>query len=552
MSRKKRIEGYLQRSFGTNPMEGQVHDCAKHRMDRVRMYHKNMAEQERETENTIGEAGRKRMIDDVTWDDLEMDEIFLRVNHTQSYAGEQVLYRRMHELGGAENADADKEAEFKDMEARLGYLESYPKERLEMEKKLYAIGKYDSDYYLSTFLMNPDLWRMGKNWLLHLLQALLVFFLVTLIAFDWSVSFMGLAAVVVMNLLIYFRAKQKYEVYLESLGSFRKLYDFADWMKKDEERWKNFGNNSTLEALRKLRNVSRLLINFSSRRQASLAGDLTSVIADYIFGITLVDLSMFNRMMKMMENKQSEVMELFSFAGMADSDISVLSWRKSMKIWCVPERRENGIEAMGVVHPLLKEPVENDFVLTSRAMITGANASGKSTFMKALAVNVILAQTLHTCCAGQFSSKDIYVMTCMSLRDDVVTGESYYVREAKYLKRMLDEVRRDGGLLCVIDEILKGTNTTERIAASRAILSYLAETDCLALVATHDMELTENDFWEKYYFDSRVEEGDIWFDYRIHKGIGGKSNAIALLKVLGYPEEIVKDAEENVRSFGLR
>lgn len=552
MSRKKKLEGYLRRSFGTNPMEGQLYYRADNRMDRVRMYHNNMQERAKEhwEKARAGEEAKseilpesRSMIDSVTWDDLEMDQVFLRINHTQSYAGEQVLYRRLHHV--TDDSD-EKTRGSQSLQERLEYLEEHARERLEMETKLYAVGKYDGDYYLSTFLMNPDLWKMEGNWLIHLLQLLLVFFLVMSIGFDSATGVVGLLVVIIVNLLVYFRAKQKYEVYLESLGSFKKLYDFAEWMKKDSEKWNRFGSEKTADALKKLKKMSRLLVNFSSRRQGAMAGDLTSVFADYLFGITLIDISMFNWMMRKMENKQAEVMELFRFAGEVDSDISVLSYRKSLDVWCIPEKQERGIRAKGLAHPLLSHPVENDFLLAGRAMITGANASGKSTFMKALAINVILAQTVYTCTAEEFALESMYVMTCMSLRDDVVTGESYYVREAKYLKRMLDAITNDGNLLCVIDEILKGTNTTERIAASKAILSYIAGTDCFALVATHDMELTEDSSWKKYYFDSRMEEGDIWFDYKIHEGIGGKSNAIALLEVLGYPKEIVRAAKNAV------
>lgn len=112
------------------------------------------------------------------------------------------------------------------------------------------------------------------------------------------------------------------------------------------------------------------------------------------------------------------------------------------------------------MHPLLKNAVGNDFILEDRAILTGANASGKSTFMKAVAINVILAQTIHTCTAEMFDVENVRVMTCMSLRDDVESGESYYFREAKYLRRIVEQMKK-GRVFCVIDEIFKGTNTTE-------------------------------------------------------------------------------------------
>ena len=246
------------------------------------------------------------------------------------------------------------------------------------------------------------------------------------------------------------------------------------------------------------------------------------------------------------KNKQDDVWTLYDFIGDIDCEIAIASYRESQDNWCRPELRDGALEVKELVHPLLSNPVANDFVLENRAVITGANASGKSTFMKALAINVILAQTIDTCSAKHFACKPVYVMTCMSLRDDVLSGESYYFREAKYLKRMIDIISANDAVLCVIDEILKGTNTNERIAASKAIMQYIARRDCFVLVATHDMELTENNAYKKFYFDSRVEDGDIVFDYKIHSGKGGKSNAIALLELIGYPADIVSSAKANL------
>ena len=137
-------------------------------------------------------------------------------------------------------------------------------------------------------------------------------------------------------------------------------------------------------------------------------------------------------------------------------------------------------------------------------------------------------------------------MTSMALRDDILTGESYYFREAKYLKRMLDLITMEASMLIVIDEILKGTNTKERIAASKAILEYIGQTKCLALVATHDSELTENNYYRDYHFSSKIQEEDIVFDYLIHEGTCEQSNAIALLSYLGYPNTIVEKAKVNM------
>jgi DNA mismatch repair ATPase MutS len=132
----------------------------------------------------------------------------------------------------------------------------------------------------------------------------------------------------------------------------------------------------------------------------------------------------------------------------------------------------------------------------------------------------------------------------MAVRDDVITGESYYIKEIKYLKRMTESVNEKRLMFFAIDEILKGTNTRERIAASKAVLKYFSDKNCILIVATHDTELAnafDNSF-ENYYFTENVSDGDISFDYKLHKGISKTTNAIRLLEIIGFPEEIIKTA----------
>ena len=208
----------------------------------------------------------------------------------------------------------------------------------------------------------------------------------------------------------------------------------------------------------------------------------------------------------------------------------------------------------GLVHPLIDKPVENKLTIDEKIIITGPNAAGKSTFIKAVAIGSILAQSINTVTANRFVLPKMKVMTCMALRDDVISHESYYYREANYIKRILEEVQQSNDkLFIVIDEILKGTNTKERIAASKAILEYLSERDVYVIIATHDMELTSQKGYVNFHFDSQILEDEIVFDYKIHEGVSSSKNAIALLEYLQYPSEIITNARsylnENRRSI---
>ncbi len=526
MLRKKQIASYIDANFGKSPLDGGMYYDGTGRMKLIREYHEM-----RECESEV---------DAITWEDLEMDRIFLSVNHTNCFAGEQVLYDRLHRTDSLSDAD-----EAKKYERQLEAWMSHPKERLQVEEKLYEIGKFENDYLFVPLIEDAKNWKLDNLWLLHLMQVLLAVCLFGTIVLQSQVCGVGLTVVITINLMIYLRTKNRYEVFFSGLGCLKKLYDFAEWITSGKAEmclWVD--KQRAMKAVNRTRKLVRKIMPFGIRKQGVNNGELSAILADYLWGITLMDCAALNHVVQLIAEQEQAVCALYKFAGETDAQIAVASYRKSRTIWCKPEAEHGRIEARGLVHPLLKNAVGNDFILEDRAILTGANASGKSTFMKAVAINAILAQTIHTCTAEKFGMENVHVMTCMSLRDDVESGESYYFREAKYLRRILDRMKENGRVFCVIDEIFKGTNTTERIAASKAVLEYLARTDGFVLVATHDREIVDSAFYHKYYFDSKVMEHDIVFDYKIREGIGGKSNAIALLELLGYPREIVQKARK--------
>ena len=533
---KKRIRRKIEESFGKLPTSYEGEQILG-RMDAIKLYHKEMCDR-----------GRCGDIDEITWNDLEMDQVFLRVDHTNSYIGEQILYHRLHDT----RRDDDTAWEgWERLEQQIAFYENNPQARIDIEERLSLIGKSDQDYYLPSFLMNAELWSIRGGTILHVLQLLLLVFFAGALFTEEILFVAGLAAVACVNLVIYIAAKQKYEVFMYSLNSLKQLLLFSQRVTREYRDELAVPEEIALTA-EELKGLSKQIIGWQGRKYAVLTGDIMYLLQDYLFGITLLDLSMFNHIMKIIDGKQKQILKLYEFAGEVDMGIAAASFRRSLSYYCQPnvwEQKE--FQVKGLVHPLLQNAVANDFRLKNRAVVTGANASGKSTFMKALAVNVILAQTIHTCTAAEFSMPAVSVMTSMALRDDLKSGESYYIREAKRMKQMVDSKQNDRPLLIVIDEILKGTNTAERLAASSAILEYFTRLPHYVVVATHDTGLV-NEMRSKYdsfYFESRVAGDDIVFEYRIHSGKGGNSNAIALLSLLGYPQEIVHSANERIRAF---
>ena len=141
----------------------------------------------------------------------------------------------------------------------------------------------------------------------------------------------------------------------------------------------------------------------------------------------------------------------------------------------------------------------------------------------------------------------------MALRDDLASKDSYFIVEIKSLKRIIDATEEPGKMriMCFVDEVLRGTNTVERIAAASEILSDLVKKGVFCFAATHDIELTQllETQYENYHFEETIEGGDVIFPYMLCKGKAESRNAIRLLGVLGYEKQIIRKAEQRAEHF---
>lgn len=225
-----------------------------------------------------------------------------------------------------------------------------------------------------------------------------------------------------------------------------------------------------------------------------------------------------------------------------------------MEEWSVPELERTSsvyLRTENVYHPMIDEPVKNSISVERGVLLTGSNASGKSTFLKTIAINALLAQTIHTVLADSWKSNFCQIYSSMALRDDLMSQESYYIVEIKSLKRILDHMEDEMPLLCFVDEVLRGTNTVERIAASAQILRGMDRENVMCFAATHDIELTYmlEKQYENFHFQEEVKENDILFNYCLYEGRATSRNAIRLLSIIGYDTEIIEAAEASAERF---
>ena len=491
--------------------------------------------------------GKQGQLDDITWNDLGMDDLFVRMNYTLSASGEEYLYYTLRTL-------RQDEKELAHLEEVIRFFGENPQTRVQVHLAMNRLG-HMGKYSLYDYLDNLDLLgeRSGKR---HLLTDLLFIPLAGLLWVNFSLAILGIVLLIIYNIVTYFKEKGEIDPYITSFSYIMRLIRCCEELEKlsvpvCQGEW-----SQIREARKKLQGMRRNSFWVMSPYRGNASGDIAALLLDYIRMVFHADLIKFDSMLRTLRGHMKDVDAMIEVVGYVETAIAVWIFRKSLEReegWCEPDfGAKNGLELETGYHPLITNPVKNGIATDKGVLITGSNASGKSTFLKMVAVNAILAQTVHTCPAARYRAPFYYVYSSMALRDDMDSGESYYIVEIKALKRILDAA--DAGekpILCFVDEVLRGTNTVERIAASTQILKSLGRTGILCFAATHDIELTEllrNDFGN-YHFEEDVADGDVVFNYKLKEGKATTRNAIRLLELMGYDKEVIEKAYAQAARF---
>ena len=493
-------------------------------------------------------------LDDITWNDLGMDEIFKSMNHTYSAAGEEYLYHTLRSPGKSLE-------ELEHMEKLIHYFQSHEGARVTFQLRMHKLG-YTGKYSLYDYLDNLDYLGKRSNTKTQLLN-LLYLPSIAVMFFQLPLGICGFLAVLIYQILTYFREKGEIEPYIISFVYILRLLDAVKGMRaleKEEGREEIAGELKALEEDR--RRLSAMERNTCWLMTGnSMSGNPLDIIADYLKMAMHLDLLQFNRMLAVLRSNTDAVDRLISVVGQLETACAIGAVRVAggkKDGYCVPELTEwTGEGTPGLLlnegyHPLLTSPVKNSISTRQGVLLTGSNASGKSTFLKMVAINSILAQTIHTCFAAVYRAPMFRIYSSMALRDSIEQGDSYYIAEIKALKRIFDSADREGRpVLCFVDEVLRGTNTIERVSASTQILRTLGQKKVLCFAATHDIELTEYlaADYDNYHFEENISEGDISFPYRLLPGRSNTRNAIKLLELLGFEKEIIDRAREMAESF---
>lgn len=473
-------------------------------------------------------------IDDITWNDLDMDSIFMDMNYCQSSAGEEYLYYMLR------NPDLTMSSR-EDLENKLCYFSENESDRVKMQLALYKCGR-TGKYSIYDYLNNLDN-IADKNF-----NKDIVLLILYCAAIGCLFINLGLGGIFCVLLLIYggisyFSTKRAIEPYVTSFSYvFRILSGIEAICAVDIPVIAN--EQEELKKLkRKLNKFERFSYLIMSKNSGT--GNILEIFLDYIRIFFHLDIIKFFQMRNEITIHWDDIDEMLTVMGQIDASIAIASYRAYLGDWCIPEFGGDNYISEGIYHPLLTNPVKNDINLKQGIILTGSNASGKSTMLKTVAVASILAESIHTVPANSYNAPAYRVYTSLALNDDIFAGESYYMTEIKSLKRIIDNSREDATpVLACVDEVLRGTNTIERISASSVILRELAKVNGRILAATHDRELAVmlSDVYDNYHFEETINGNDISFAYKMEEGIATTRNAIKLLEIVGYDKDIIEKA----------
>lgn len=480
-------------------------------------------------------------IDELTWNDLDMNEIFRQMAYTRSSLGDDYLFFMLR------NPVQDEEI-LKKREKKISLLGSQEELRLKLQILFARIGRireYSYADYLH-YLMQEE----AKSNLKHYLADGLILLSFLLMGYNLGLGWAVFFGMILYNIVVYFKDKAHLEPYLISLRYLLKNLEYAKELKEIlPMEWKEekVRLERILAVMKKMQKNSYLVMS-----PGRMAGEGLELLLDYMRMCFHIDIIKFNRMLSHIQKYEKEIWDLYEIMGEADACIAVAEYRASLpQNTCPVFHQEKRIIMKEGYHPLIENAVSNSLEMSKSVLLTGSNASGKSTFLKTMGINVLLAQTIHTCVAGYFELPFCRLYTSMSLKDSLFLNESYYMAEIKAIKRIMDATQDGSMVVCMVDEVLRGTNTIERIAASTQILKSMSEKNILCMAATHDVELTKTleKEYDNYHFEESIHQSDVSFSYRLMVGRAKSCNAIYLLENLGYDRTMIYEARKMVKVF---
>ena len=477
-------------------------------------------------------------LSDKTCNDLDFHELFMFIDRTNSKVGQQYLYNKLR------NIPADSTENIRN-ERLLDEFTNNPDFRVSVQSQLSKLNDREV-YYIATLFQDEILKPPKWYFIVPLLSFTSV--LSFIMAFFNPVFFLEILGVSIINIVIHFWNKNNLFNYFSSIPQLSKLNGVAQELyKKDILKEINPNLMKSASVINKVSNrMSFFNLEVEIQTDQRMFFWLVFELVKIVF---LIEPLFLFGTLKRIDTKRKEIEDIFLFVGEIDAIISIASLRKGLNNFCIPkiidERKR--LSAEEAYHPLIENCVKNNLQINEKSiLLTGSNMSGKTSFIRTIAINVITGLTINTCFAEHFSMPRVRVFSAIRISDDLMNDRSYYFEEVMTIKEMITKSKDRNINLFLLDEIFKGTNTVERISAGKAVLSSLNEGNNIVFVSTHDIELADllKNEYDLYHFSEIVNHKTVDFDYKLKEGKLKNRNAIRILQINDYPESIINEAIE--------
>ena len=473
-------------------------------------------------------------VDGQTWHDLDLYRVFDQLNYTQSSIGAEALYQKMRLI------KFQPEASLQELE---DFFDHHPDLRLKVQVVMNQLGKKNHNMARS-IVANPGKQDSKIYLSLYIFLACLPVFSLFFLPFFKIQAMMVLVASATFNIIFSSIRNWSNKMRLDRVSYLVRIFASTEKLSHlaipKQEALKQ-----AVKPFKKTKVISGIL-------QSPTGSSDMEIILIYLNFLFLIPQIAQVYIYQQVRTHQKEAQEAINLLGELEVAISLLRHKRDVELVCHPYfKKEGGIKGKGIYHPLLTDPVANDVRFEKNMVISGDNASGKSTYLKMVAINCILAQGLGFAYGESLELSYGHVMTSMDVSDDIEVGDSYFITESKTILRMIESLEKSGFHYFFIDELFKGTNTIERIGSGLGIVRWLSRHDCLYMISSHDIELVaaSGAVNDNYHFDSRYVDGKIVFDYQIKQGATVTKNAVNTLKSLHFPSEITQTSQELIGQY---
>ena len=475
------------------------------------------------------------IISDKSAIDFDIDDIFKFVDRTSSKIGQQYLYFKLRTIGSIN--------ELLKFDELTNIFQKDKELSISCQLELAKLNNNNS-YYLEELINDKQLEKPKHLWFIRSLTITAI--ASCILVFFYPLFGLLLIPILAINMVYHYKNKHSVTYYLNGVNQLSRALKVSTKLSANAKITSHFKDFTFINNIQKIQFKTEFIaFEKNVSNEFLFAFWFLFEMIKIMFNVEYL---MFYSFLNAISKERKSIEDLFLFIGEVDAAISTASLKSGNLKICTPTfNKQNTLEVQEIYHPLIEKCIANDVTLSNKSMLlTGSNMSGKTTFIRTIAVNSILAQTLNICFADVYNAPFYKVYSSIRITDDLLDNTSYYLQEVLTVKELIEASKDKQPCLFVLDEIFKGTNTIERISGGKAILSFLNKKQHTVLVSTHDIELTEllqKDNYELFHFSEQIESNELFFDHKLKKGKLKTRNAIKILELYKYPLEIIKEAK---------